>query len=224
MRTSPGKILAPAALVEKPYRLNEVLGRLGALLSPRGRLNRSWERVGAHALRAIDHMAGHFQEPLRVADVARAVGLSADRLAHVFHDGIGMAVTDYLERLRVAVGRRLLAETDVKLEEVARGCGFADASHFSRVFVNHIGMRPGAYRRRAAGLGNDQANAVAERSVPTEEHLEANQAGPKPMVVSPLRNSGRKRTGRPILTAASGMPTRRPSSDTPSLSRTTATA
>jgi len=34
-----------------------------------------------------------------------------------------------------------------KIEDVAQRCGFADASHFSRVFVQHTAMRPGEYRR-----------------------------------------------------------------------------
>jgi AraC-like DNA-binding protein len=152
MRVPELAALAPARLIEKPYRLNEVLSRIAALLSPRVRLNGSWRYLGPHVHRAIDHMAAHYQEPLSVSDMAQAVGLSVDRLTHVFRDGLGVAVKDYLERLRVTVGRRLLAETDLKMDEVGQRCGFADASHFSRVFMDHTGTRPGEYRRRSAVL------------------------------------------------------------------------
>src|SRR5262249_53867419 len=51
-----------------------------------------------------------------------------------------------------------------------------------------------------------------------------NRAGPKPTIVWPPISSGRKRTGSPALRASSGMSTTRPSKETPSFSRTTATA
>jgi transcriptional regulator GlxA family with amidase domain len=47
----------------------------------------------------------------------------------------------------VAVSSRLLRETDLELEEVARRTGFSNGSHFSRMFEDARGVRPGEYRR-----------------------------------------------------------------------------
>ena len=33
------------------------------------------------------------------------------------------------------------------LAEIAAACGFADQSHFSRVFTQHLGLPPGRWRR-----------------------------------------------------------------------------
>lgn len=147
MRIPELAALAPGGLVEKPYRLADVLNRITALLSARGIRNGSWEHLGPNVLAAFDYMAAHYEEPIGVADVAGAVGLSADHLAHLFRERLGLAVKDYLERLRLVIGQRLLVESDYKVEDVAQRCGFAHASHFSRVFVQHTGLRPGEYRR-----------------------------------------------------------------------------
>src|SRR5947199_6591573 len=73
-------------------------------------------------------MAGHYCEPLVVADVARVVALSEDRLAHIFKETTGFPVADYLMRLRIAIARRFLAETDAKLDVIAHCVGFGDGS------------------------------------------------------------------------------------------------
>jgi len=147
MRIPELAALGPGALIEKPYRVADVLSRITALLSARGVTNASWESLGPHVLAAFDYLAVHYDEPIGVADVAAAIGLSADHLAHAFCERLGVAVKGYLERLRLVIGQRLLAETEYKVEDVAERCGFTHASHFSRVFVQHTGVRPGEYRR-----------------------------------------------------------------------------
>jgi transcriptional regulator GlxA family with amidase domain len=44
--------------------------------------------------------------------------------------------------LRLARGRALLAETDMKVTEVAIACGYASASHFSKSFRKKYGVSP----------------------------------------------------------------------------------
>jgi AraC-like DNA-binding protein len=46
-------------------------------------------------------------------------------------------------------GRQLLAIDDGTLAEIALQSGFADQSHFTRVFKKHFGLTPGVSRRRA---------------------------------------------------------------------------
>jgi transcriptional regulator GlxA family with amidase domain len=80
--------------------------------------------------------------------VAGSVGLSVDRLAHVFRDEVGMTMREYATRLRICAGARLLAETDRKLEDIASYLGYDHASHFSGVCTDIMKLRPGESRRR----------------------------------------------------------------------------
>ena len=59
-----------------------------------------------------------------------------------------MSVKAYLTRLRVEMARRMLMETDAKLESIASAVGFCDAPHLSRVFMQYTRRRPGEYRQR----------------------------------------------------------------------------
>lgn len=103
---------------------------------------------------AVDFIVGHYAEPLSVTAVASAIKLSASRLAHVFPEATGLAVMDYVARLRVNIGRRLLLETSDTLDKIAVRLGFADASNFSRTFKGIDGRAPGEFRRNKQSGGS----------------------------------------------------------------------
>jgi two-component system, response regulator YesN len=66
------------------------------------------------------------------------------------YDGDGAnnhTVREYLMRLRITIARRLLAESDAKLDAVASRVGFADASTLSSRFFDLMGVRPEEFRR-----------------------------------------------------------------------------
>jgi AraC family transcriptional regulator len=44
--------------------------------------------------------------------------------------------------------KSLLREADRPLVEIASACGFADQSHFTRVFTCIVGASPGAWRKQ----------------------------------------------------------------------------
>jgi transcriptional regulator GlxA family with amidase domain len=48
---------------------------------------------------------------------------------------------------RIDMARSLLTNPATPLVEIAGICGFADQSHFSRVFARTMGTSPGAWRR-----------------------------------------------------------------------------
>jgi len=41
-----------------------------------------------------------------------------------------------------------MKETDASLTDIALACGFADQSHFTRVFSKFAGVSPGTWRRQ----------------------------------------------------------------------------
>jgi iron complex transport system substrate-binding protein len=55
---------------------------------------------------------------------------------------------EYVAKIRIEATKTILAERDLTLEHVAESVGFSDASHLSRVFVQHVGERPGRHRSR----------------------------------------------------------------------------
>lgn len=99
---------------------------------------------------AIEQIRGNYRAPLTVSAIARAIHVSPSHLAHRFRSETGMTVKEYVTRVRVEMARRMLLETDAKLESIADAVGFCDAPHLSRVFVQYTRQRPGEYRRSPA--------------------------------------------------------------------------
>ena len=131
--------------------LDVLLRRINALLRKRRAGARQPARQGLdrHVGEVIRHMAASSGNGLTVQGVARAVGLSSAQLAYLFRRETGMSVKEYATRVRVEIIKRLLAETDDKLDIIAEQLGFCDAPHLSRVFRRICGCPPGEYRRQS---------------------------------------------------------------------------
>ena len=131
--------------------LDVLLRRINRLLRKRRAGARQPARQGLdrHVGEVIRHMAASSGNGLTVQGVARAVGLSSAQLAYLFRREIGMSVKEYATRVRVEIIKRLLAETDDKLDIIAEQLGFCDAPHLSRVFRRICGCPPGEYRRQS---------------------------------------------------------------------------
>ncbi|HDS1694960.1 MULTISPECIES: AraC family transcriptional regulator [unclassified Pseudomonas] len=87
------------------------------------------------------------QDPaqLSLEVLAREAGLGRYQLIRAFRAATGFTPHAYLLNARVNRGRQLLSE-GLALAEVAYQLGFADQSHFQRVFKAHVGVTPGQYR------------------------------------------------------------------------------
>jgi len=95
---------------------------------------------------AIAHLEGHYQEPLRMAALARAAGYGRARLFQLFKQSTGMTPNDYLQRLRVNKARELLAGTTRPITDIAHDAGFSSSQYFSNVFRKYAGTTPSRFR------------------------------------------------------------------------------
>lgn len=97
---------------------------------------------------AIDLARRRYADPLKVADLAEAAGLSATQLERALRKAVGMSPKQLLIRTRLDEAMRRLDDTDLTLATIAGECGFYDQSSFTRQFQRAVGMTPGAYRTR----------------------------------------------------------------------------
>ena len=87
----------------------------------------------------------HGRQPERRYSLLRPAsvcGLSARHFARAFRQSTGLSPHRWLMQLRIERARELLAARDFSLTEIALACGFADQSHFRRVFTATTGMSP----------------------------------------------------------------------------------
>ena len=100
--------------------------------------------------RAMDLLNEEFRKNLKVQDVASEIGVHPFHLSRVFRTVHGQTIGEYVQKLRVNYACKQLAHPDNDLATVALAAGFADQSHFTRVFKNVTGITPGVFKQLIA--------------------------------------------------------------------------
>ncbi|HEY4250488.1 MAG TPA: helix-turn-helix domain-containing protein [Roseomonas sp.] len=101
--------------------------------------------------RAQDAVAADPSRDWPVAALARAAAASPRTLSRLFNAHAGMSVTDYVNRMRVALARDLLAGSRLDMEMVAERAGFASARQLRRAWNRLHDLPPGRMRVSRAG-------------------------------------------------------------------------
>jgi AraC-like DNA-binding protein len=107
--------------------------------------------------RAFDYVEAHLSEPVRLADLASASGLTRMHFAAQFRGATGLSPHEYLLRRRVERAQEMLAGSGIPVVEVALSVGFQTQSHFTTVFKRFAGQPPQTWRRErgeASALGS----------------------------------------------------------------------
>jgi AraC family transcriptional regulator len=118
----------------------ELLAELARLAAPL--------RLPPWLARARDLLHDRFRENVGLAEIAAEVGVHPVHLATTFRHHFRRTIGDYQRQLRVEFACRQLATGRASLVEIALTAGFADQSHFARVFKRSLGLTPGAYRKQ----------------------------------------------------------------------------
>ena len=93
-------------------------------------------------LQAAAFMEAHIEEDFDLDACAAHLSLSRRQIERLFNRYLNITPVRYMNDLRLARGRSLLAETDMKVTEVAVACGYASTSHFSKSFRKKYGTSP----------------------------------------------------------------------------------
>jgi AraC-like DNA-binding protein len=102
--------------------------------------------------RAKEILTAHLDSNVALDRLASECGLSRSHFARAFRMTTGMPPHKWLLQRRIEVAQGLLRTTTLPLEEVASQCGFADQSHFTRVFSRMTQASPSEWRRSLSGL------------------------------------------------------------------------
>lgn len=83
--------------------------------------------------------------------VADDAGVHPVYLSRAFRKYYGCSPGEYARSLQIEVAMRLLKSTDAPASHIAQEAGFADQSHFTRVFKRHTGQTPSRFRTASRG-------------------------------------------------------------------------
>lgn len=90
----------------------------------------------------------HYREPISLATVAAALGLTPGHLTTVVRRKTGRTVQRWITERRMADARRLLRETDLTIEAIAGTVGYRQTSHFIKHFRRDHTLTPANWRRQ----------------------------------------------------------------------------
>ncbi len=95
-------------------------------------------------------MAGqHVRKHMKVADYAKILDVSRDRLGTAVRRSTGQSPQKFLHNLLMKEATELLASTGMPIGQVAYRLGFADPAYFTRFFIRMSGLSPAHFRKNA---------------------------------------------------------------------------
>jgi AraC-like DNA-binding protein len=129
-------VLAPLIKREIIYRL---------LMGAQGNRLRQIAVLGGythHIARAVDRLRKDFNQPLRIEDIARELGMSVSGFHHHFKSVTAMSPLQFQKQLRLQEARRLMLGEKLDATSAAYRVGYDDASHFNREYKRLFGEPP----------------------------------------------------------------------------------
>ncbi len=99
--------------------------------------------------RVLAVMQDTLEAPMLIRDIARALGCSQKKIETRVQAELGTTPQALYRRLRLNLARKLAAETQQSVAEIASRCGYENASAMTRAFRAEFGQTPTAFRNGA---------------------------------------------------------------------------
>lgn len=95
---------------------------------------------------AVRYINNHFNEKIRIQELAKHIGISRSYLVKLVRQETGMSPQEYLIAVRMRRAADLLTRSNDPIRLIAAECGYEDALAFSKVFKSNYGQNPSDYR------------------------------------------------------------------------------
>lgn len=92
--------------------------------------------------RAIERLRKGYDQPLRIEEIARELGMSVSGFHHHFKAVTALSPLQFQKQLRLQEARRLMLGEGLDATRAAYRVGYLDASHFNREYKSFFGLPP----------------------------------------------------------------------------------
>ena len=96
---------------------------------------------------ALDYLETHAGEPITIEDVVSQLNISRRSFEIRFQEAVGTTPHQMLRQLRLNRAKRLLAESDQSVADIAFASGYCTPAHLSQAFRKELNMSPTEYRQ-----------------------------------------------------------------------------
>lgn len=109
---------------------------------------RAMKDAGGERLKAmLKYIYLHYGEPLNVAGIAGAAGISESECYRCFKKKLGISPAEFLVSHRIRTAAGMLREKDRSITEICYSVGFNNPSYFTKCFREIIGYSPREFRK-----------------------------------------------------------------------------
>lgn len=102
------------------------------------------------------YLEKHYAEDITLDRVAEPLRVSTGYLSSYFKEKTGVNFIDYLHAIRIRKAKEALADTNLKIQEIAAQVGYLNLNSFNRMFKRLSGFTPSEYRQHLTLKENDQ--------------------------------------------------------------------
>ncbi|MDC7278111.1 response regulator [Butyrivibrio fibrisolvens] len=96
---------------------------------------------------AIEYVNANFQNDLNMAVVSNHVSMNYSLFSSEFKNYTGTNFVNYVKDLRMTEAKKLLNDTDLKVNEISARVGYDNEKHFMKSFKGYVGVSPSEYRK-----------------------------------------------------------------------------
>lgn len=102
---------------------------------------------GLIVIKTLKLIAENYQTGMTREEIASKLHITPEYLSMLFYKEVGQSFTTYLKNYRINKAKELLANTQLKIYEVAEKVGYLDSKYFCRVFKEATGISAGEYQK-----------------------------------------------------------------------------
>lgn len=99
-------------------------------------------------LKAVKIIEQHYQEKIKISDIAKEININESYLRRIFKKAIGVSPLEFLNEKRINYACSLLMNTDENILDIAYSSGFLSISSFNRNFIKITSKTPTEYRSK----------------------------------------------------------------------------
>lgn len=105
----------------------------------------------------------NFADDIDYVSYANNCGYSYSRFRHMFVDEVGMPPHRYCLNVKLAKAKDLLTDTNLKIQEIAKICGFDSIAIFDIFFQKEMNVSPSTFRKQTRESGYGAVISLQEK-------------------------------------------------------------
>ena len=105
------------------------------------------DQIATKIKQAVDYINENYASGLNMAVVSNHISMNYSLFSAEFKNVTGTNFVTYLKDIRMSEAKRLLTETDLKVNEISARVGYDNEKHFMKSFKAYVGVSPTEYRR-----------------------------------------------------------------------------